>query len=80
MPAHLTSEVSVGEVVRVEADRGEDIGTIVSMILASEFNDNTGRRGHNGDIRGIIRLATDYEKSRLKVKADEEELVLKVSK
>lgn len=81
----LMMSVDIGDVVKVEADRGEDVGTIIGKTLATEFRETkltAGFRGRgftpNGieQIRYITGLASPYESEVLVMKAQEEEAVL----
>jgi hypothetical protein len=79
--------VSVGDIVRVEADRGIDAGTVVAKVPVHEFKaepHTAGFRGrgfkHTDDqrIRYIVSLADEEDKKRLINKTEEEGLVLQV--
>jgi hypothetical protein len=83
-PSHPVP-VSIGDVVRVEADRGEDVGTVMSRTLVSDFKEAPLTAGFRGrgftpagieHIRCILGLASVYEKEDLLMKIEEEEIVL----
>ena len=80
----MQEDISVGEHVKVEADRGEDLGVVTNIITANEFYEL--RRQHNymygnnstkddeatWEVKLIIRIASTYEKKQLPIKAMEE--------
>ena len=79
--------VSVGDIVRVEADRGMDAGTVVAKVPVHEFKAEPHtagfrRRGykHMDDqrIRCIVKLADEEDKRDLINKTEDEGLVLQV--
>ena len=80
--------VKIGDVVKVEADRGEAVGIIIAKTLSRNFKEIKLTAGFRGrgfapagieNIRCIISLATVMEKSMLSWKAEEEDEVLQVS-
>jgi hypothetical protein len=79
-------DVTVGDYVKVEADRGEDLGVVIGKVTASAFNEEKHTAGfkgrgfsyHQSEAKRIIRLANDDEKGHLSSKALEEEKVLAV--
>lgn len=87
-------DIKVGCYVKVEADRGEDLGIVLSRVPAEKYN-NTSRSGFRGcnepptagagavscgagDLKKVIRLATEEEISLLEDKKQEEETLLKI--
>ena len=72
--------------MKVEADRGEDLGVVCDKVAASEFREEkptAGYRGRGlacdlGDCKRITRLATEEERVMLATKAIEEMQVLQV--
>jgi len=81
-----TGEIKIGSYVKVEADRGEDLGMIVVRIPTDQWN-STGRSNFrlNGndaaaasDLKKIVRLATNNEIILLREKQEEEENLLKI--
>jgi hypothetical protein len=82
----LNRDLKVGTYVKVEADRGEDLGIVVGKarnptLRSSSFSGGMGElpaTGPGGDTKKIIRLATHDEVSLLQMKREEEEELLKV--
>uniref|UniRef100_A0A7S2YPJ5 PSP1 C-terminal domain-containing protein n=1 Tax=Entomoneis paludosa TaxID=265537 RepID=A0A7S2YPJ5_9STRA len=87
----ITRDLKIGTYVKVEADRGEDLGIVIGKVPADKFNfasrtQYTAGMGPPGgmggssaaDLKRIIRLATHDEVSLLGVKRDEEEELLKI--
>lgn len=84
----LNRDLKVGTYVKVEADRGEDLGIVIGKVknpLArpSTFGGGIGEMltagaGAGGDLKKIIRLATHDEVGLLLLKREEEEELLKV--
>ena len=72
--------------MKVEADRGEDLGVVCHKVPQSEFKEEKPTAGYRGrglacdldDCKRIIRLATDEERAMLPMKALEEAHVLQV--
>ncbi len=72
--------------VKVEADRGEDLGIVLSKIPVEEFEEAIPTAGYRGrgysngqtDRKMVLRLATAQEKLSLVDKVDDEEKVLQV--
>lgn len=72
--------------MKVEADRGEDMGVVVSKVPAKDFEEfvpTAGYRGRGfssgqGEKKFIYRFATSEEKSQLKSKVRDEEKTLQV--
>lgn len=76
-----------GEMVIVEADRGEDIGVVRGAIPASEYREDRHTAGHRGrgfavgepkDNKKLLRRASPQEVAEIKSKVIEEELTLQV--
>jgi len=84
----LNRDLKVGTYVKVEADRGEDLGIVIgkvknSLARSSSFVGGIGDMptagaGGGGDLKKIIRLATHDEVGLLVMKREEEEELLKV--
>ncbi len=76
-----------GDFVKVEADRGEDMGIVLSRSLASEFEEvipTAGYRGRGfssgqGERKFLFRLANAEERTALVMKVQDEERALEVS-
>lgn len=79
--------IQPGMFVKVEADRGEDLGILLAKIPVHCYEEEiptAGYRGRGfssgtGDRKFIIRLATSQEKAQLHDKVRDEEKVLQVS-
>lgn len=76
----------IGSFVKVEADRGEDLGIVIDKTPSTHFPDveyTAGQRGYptaeHREIKRITRLATIEERERLQSKFLEEETALHVS-
>lgn len=83
----LNRDLNVGTYVKVEADRGEDLGIVVgkakntpmrSASFAGGMGDLPPPPGTSGDMKKIIRLATHDEVSLLQIKRVEEEELLNI--
>jgi len=84
----LNRDLKVGTYVKVEADRGEDLGIVIGkaknpLTRSSSFGGGIGEMptagaGGGGDLKKIIRLATHDEVGLLVMKRDEEDELLKV--
>jgi len=88
----LNRDLKVGTYVKVEADRGEDLGIMIGKVPGGEKLSGSGRssfRGEMGmvspqgssggnDLKRIIRLATHDEVALLQNKREEEEELLKI--
>jgi hypothetical protein len=87
----LNRDLKVGTYVKVEADRGEDLGIVVGKVAHEKqgrsnfrgdmgMTPSTGSLGGSGntDMKRIIRLATHDEVSLLAMKREEEEELLKI--
>lgn len=84
----VTREVKVGCYVKVEADRGEDLGIVISIVpvekyLAKSASDDEEQPVSSqvvsiGDMKRIMRAATNDEITLLEVKKEEEEELLKI--
>uniref|UniRef100_A0A7S2RAB1 U-box domain-containing protein n=1 Tax=Rhizochromulina marina TaxID=1034831 RepID=A0A7S2RAB1_9STRA len=79
--------VTTGSIVVVEADRGEDLGVVVSKMPLEQFvEESATTAGHKPrgfgsmfqDTKRVLRLATEEEKVKLREKNEEEEQVLRV--
>lgn len=85
----ISRDLKIGTYVKVEADRGEDLGIVVGKIAAEKYNFSGGRSSFQGppsagmsggatDLKRIIRLATHDEVSLLSMKREEEDELLKI--
>jgi len=84
----LNRDLKVGTYVKVEADRGEDLGIVIGkaknqLNRSTSFGNGVGDMptagaGGNGDLKKIIRLATHDEVGLLVMKREEEDELLKV--
>lgn len=83
----IQRDLKIGTYVKVEADRGEDLGIVVGKLSAEKYSYSrasfTAGMGPSGpagvnDLKRIIRLATHDEVSLLSVKRDEEEELLNI--
>ncbi len=80
-------DIIPGDFVKVEADRGEDMGVVLAKIPEEAFEEvipTAGYRGRGfssgqGEKKYLFRLATPEEKANLAVKVCEEEKALDVS-
>ena len=72
--------------MKVEADRGEDMGIVLSKTLSSDFEEvapTAGYRGRgfssgSGDKKFLFRQATPEERTSLSLKVQDEEIALEV--
>ncbi len=77
-------DISIGDFVRVEADRGEDIGVVQDKIPSKDFRKEVltaGYRGRgfscgNGELKWILRLATTFERLQIRDKVEDESTAL----
>lgn len=86
----MQRDAKIGSYVKVEADRGEDLGIVTSVSRAPKSNDTkdsssdlsttsgAGTSSSTSDLKRIIRLATNDEINLLTVKRKEEDELLKV--
>ena len=84
----LNRDLKIGTYVKVEADRGEDLGIVVGKVSPEKRNYRggdmsimppaTGAAGNTSDLKRIIRLATHDEVSLLSLKREEEDELLKI--
>lgn len=78
--------IKIGDFVKVEADRGEDLGVVCGKIPCDEFREEKPTAGYRGrgnaitqeDNKRLIRLATDEERCHLPIKFAEETDTLRV--
>ena len=86
-----STDINVGTFVKVEADRGEDLGRVASKISADKFNQNvktaaaTRSAGSSStehvyavDLKRIMSVATQEEIILLEAKREEEDALLKI--
>jgi len=83
----INRDLKIGTYVKVEADRGEDLGIVIGKLPADKYNFPSRASftagmgppaGGAADLKRIIRLATHDEVSLLSLKREEEEELLKV--
>ena len=85
----ISRDLKIGTYVKVEADRGEDLGIVVGKVSADKYNLSSGRGGFGGppsagmgsgaaDLKRIVRLATHDEVSLLSLKREEEDELLSI--
>lgn len=85
----LNRDLKIGTYVKVEADRGEDLGIVVGKVAPEKRSSFRGEVGigpplngiggsGSSDFKRIVRLATHDEVSLLVVKREEEEALLKI--
>lgn len=89
----ITRDVKLGCYVKVEADRGEDLGIVFSIVSMEKYlasnrsksdNDTGSGEGPDqpavsaGDLKRIMRVATNDEISLLEVKREDEDALLKI--
>ena len=75
-----------GDFVKVEADRGEDMGIVLNKSLVCDFEEvmpTAGYRGRGfscgqGEKKFLYRLATPDERAALAIKVEDEERTLEV--
>lgn len=73
--------------MKVEADRGEDMGIVLSKSLATDFEEvipTAGYRGRGfssgqGERKFLFRLATSEERASIAIKVIDEERALEVN-
>lgn len=79
----INGDIKIGSYVKVEADRGEDLGIVLSRIPIEKFNPGARLNGPNAGIpdlqlKRINRLASDQEIALLRLKEEEEAELLKI--
>jgi PSP1 C-terminal conserved region len=87
----INRDLKIGTYVKVEADRGEDLGIVIGKAPAEKYNYSSRTAFSAGmgpppglgaagavDLKRIIRLATHDEVSLLAMKREEEEELLKI--
>ena len=83
----ITRDIKIGTYVKVEADRGEDLGIVFGVVpidkfrpkqVSGEGEESASQSSHVGDLKRIMRVATNDEISLLEVKSEEEEELLKI--
>jgi len=80
--AHSRS-IRIGDYVKVEADRGEDLGKVISCVPVSDtgkYATSPVQKGRTGNFEKerILRLATEAELHLVKIKSLDEQRVLEV--
>lgn len=77
-------EVSIGEFVIVEGDRGEDLGIVTQTMTMMAFIElkcqmnNSSLDEHENSVKRILRVATAYERQQLPPKYYDEQQVIEV--
>jgi hypothetical protein len=82
----ITRDIKIGTYVKVEADRGEDLGIVFGVVPIEKFRpkpsagegDESSQSNSIGNLKRIMRVATNDEISLLEVKNEEEEELLKI--
>lgn len=87
-PLNQQMEIHVGDYVKVEADRGEDLGVVQGIITVPTYLElrrhhhayHGGSKDDDGawDLKHILRMASTYERRQLPTKAQEEVQVVQV--
>jgi hypothetical protein len=80
---HINSEIKIGSYVRVEADRGEDLGIVLSRIPIEKFNPGARLTSMNMGIpdlqlKCITCLASEEDIAQYALKEEEEAELLKI--
>lgn len=80
---HINSEIKIGSYVRVEADRGEDLGIVLSRIPIEKFNPGARLTSMNTGIpdlqlKCITCLASEEDIAQYALKEEEEAELLKI--
>ena len=80
---HINSEIKIGSYVRVEADRGEDLGIVLSRIPIEKFNPGARLTSMNMGIpdlqlKCITGLASEEDIAQYALKEEEEAELLKI--
>lgn len=82
---HIQGEIKIGTYVKVEADRGHDLGIVLSRVPIEKFskygsNDSSSSSSRTTlpDMKKIISVASNEEISLLQVKKEEEDELLKI--
>lgn len=87
---HILGDIKIGTYVKVEADRGEDLGIVLSRVPAEKFHMNSSRysrfgnsdplANNNGlpDMKKILNIATNEDIALLQIKEEEEAELLKI--
>lgn len=68
-------KIKLGDFVKVEADRGEDLGVVCDIVSVHDMRGTSilnKLKSSTGSIKRILRLANDYECDQLKTKMEEE--------
>lgn len=78
----MQRDAKVGSYVKVEADRGEDLGIVTNIVPSNNANNNGKESSSDvtnvAELKKIIRLATNDEITLLTVKRKEEDELLKM--
>ena len=74
----MQRDAKVGSYVKVEADRGEDLGIVTTVVPSNNANNGKESDLTTGDLKNIIRLATNDEITLLAVKRNEEDELLRM--
>lgn len=79
-------DINVGDFVRVEADRGEDLGVVQTITPLEHFIEETPTAGYRGrgfssgvgERKWLYRLATTTERLQIRDKVEDEQVALQV--
>lgn len=82
----IIRDIKIGTYVKVEADRGEDLGIVYGVVPVEKFRpkqtpgngDESSQIGNVSNLKRVMRVATNDEISLLEVKNQEEEDLLKI--
>ncbi len=80
LPKAIPGVFSIGTFVKVEADRGEDLGVIIEKIEFEKLRTgNVRTRLQNGELKSILYPATVAELAQLKCKSEEERAIVHIA-
>jgi len=80
LPKAIPGVYTIGAFVKVEADRGEDLGIIIEKVeISSLRNGNVRTRLQNGELKSILYNATYEEIAQLNGKAEEERAIVRIA-
>ncbi len=80
LPKSTPGVFAIGSFVKVEADRGEDLGVIIEKVeIESLRSGNVRTRLQNGELKSILYHATFEEIAQLKGKAEEERAIIRIA-
>ena len=80
LPKSTPGFFTIGSFVKVEADRGEDLGVIIEKVeMESLRSGNVRTRLQNGELKRILYHATFDEIAQLRGKAEEERAIIRIA-